>query len=143
MFPPDSLCAICLLCQQMMKVILNALQTASIGAQQPSSAAQTTGTGKVSPAIATTVHSTIERVFDHCQQVCSHWSTIAALTAASSPSVNMRNSSLTGCCGSDAEQHTLGLHSCFRVHACSDPLSGCACTLPNMTVIAKPEFDSS
>ncbi|KAL0041965.1 hypothetical protein WJX79_010411 [Trebouxia sp. C0005] len=54
---------------QMMKVILNALQTASIGAQQPSSAAQTTGTGKVSPAIATTVHSTIERVFDHCQQV--------------------------------------------------------------------------
>ncbi|DBA83817.1 TPA: hypothetical protein ACH3X1_006340 [Trebouxia sp. C0004] len=54
---------------QMMKVILNALQTASTGAQQPSSAAQTSGTGKVSPAIATTVHITIERVFDHCQQV--------------------------------------------------------------------------
>ncbi len=55
----------------MMKVILNALQAASVGAQQPSSAAQTTGTGKVSPAIATTVHITIERVFDHCQQVCA------------------------------------------------------------------------
>ncbi len=69
----------------MMKVILNALQTASIGPQQPSSAAQTTGTGKVSPAVATTVHATIEKVFDHCQQVCA-CSKIAAVIIASGPS---------------------------------------------------------
>ncbi len=126
----------------MMKVILNALQTASIGPQQPNGAAQTTGTGKVSAAIATTVHITIERVFDHCQQVCA-CSMIAALTAASSPSVNKPISSLTGCFSAYDVQHTLGTHNCTRIHACSDPLSGCAFTLCNTTVTARPEYDCS
>ena len=127
-----------------MKVILNALQTASIGApKQPSSAAQTTtGTGKVSPAVVTTVHTTIERVFDHCQQVCA-CSIIAVLMGASCPSVNGPISSLTGCCGSYAVQHTLGLHNCTQVHACGDVLSGCASTLCNTAVTANIEFDSS
>ncbi len=125
-----------------MKVILNALQTASIGPQQPSSAAQTTGTGKVSPAVATTVHITIERVFDHCQQVCAS-AMIAALIYASSPSVNRRSSRLTGYCGAYTVQHTLGMHNCTQLHVCSDPPGGCACTLCNMTVIARPKFDNS
>ena len=51
-----------------MKVILNALQTASLKARQPINSIAG-GVGKVSPAVAATVHATLERVFDDCQQV--------------------------------------------------------------------------
>ena len=66
-------CRQSVLCLQVMKVILNALQTASLKAQQPINSIAG-GVGKVSPAVAATVHATLERVFDDCQQVTPvHW----------------------------------------------------------------------
>lgn len=52
-----------------MKVILRALQTAPPGLQQAASSSSYASSGKVNPAVAATAHSTVERVFDHCQQV--------------------------------------------------------------------------
>ena len=53
-----------------MKVILRALQTMPPDfPQAPSSSSSYAGGGKVNPAAAAAAQSTMERVFDHCQQV--------------------------------------------------------------------------
>ena len=54
-----------------MKVILSALQTvpADLPQQAANSSSGSSIGGKVNPAVAATAHSTVEQVFDHCQQV--------------------------------------------------------------------------
>ena len=50
--------------------MLGALQTAPPDLQQaPGSGSSYAGGGKVNPAVAAAAQSTVERVFDHCQQV--------------------------------------------------------------------------
>lgn len=53
-----------------MKVILRALQTAPPEIQQAASSNSSyAGGGKVNPAVAAAAQSTVEKVFDHCEQV--------------------------------------------------------------------------
>ena len=54
---------------QIMKVILNAVQTSPPTVRQPSSTNASVGNDKVTSAVATSAHHTVERIFDHCQQV--------------------------------------------------------------------------
>ena len=56
---------------QVMGVILYALRSQSTGLRPPVQATPNAA-GHISPAVATAVQGTVERVFDQCQQVSLH-----------------------------------------------------------------------
>ena len=64
-----TVCVLCCFILQVIKAILNALQAAATGVQIPSNKGPD-AVGKVSAAVAANAQAAVQRVFDHCQQVC-------------------------------------------------------------------------